>query len=345
MRRILLLIPLLTLALTAVMIVNAQNSDDVAAQNITDQLPITEDVRYVAGAGDTLDGIAALFDVSLTCLIETNEITEPNVLFPGDELLIRVACPPYVGGGFVAFPRIAAGVGGGSPAPAGGGGGELVVIEFGDTLDEIAQEFNVALIALLEYNDIENAGGIVPGDVVEIPPFAVPYGVFPPEEGVSVEAGGGSGLIYVVQPGDTLDTIGQTYDAAPLCIARTNNVFEPQRLQVRSTVFISVDCPPYDGITSLPSGRIIPFEGEADVVGEFEAVSTVVATTTRPAVVIDGTAPGPDAPQQTAIPADATAAPTEEQPAVQATPTPEVLDDPAGEAGDIIDTLEDLDVE
>ncbi len=330
MRRILLTIPLLAVALAAAMIVYAQDSGDVAAQNITDQLPITEDVRYVVGFGDTLDGIAALFDVSLDCLIETNDITEPAQLFPGDELLVRVACPAYIGAGFVAFPREVAGVGGGSDpqeAAAGGSvspqpGDGVVVLEFGDTLDEIAQTFDVSVIALIEFNDIERVQDLMPGDVIEIPQGAVAYGQFPPEEGVSVEVGGGArGVVYFVQPADTLDTIGQEFDAAPVCLAQANGIFQPNRLQVRTSLFIPDDCPAYDGISSLPSGRIIPLDGEEDA-AQVDVVVTVVTST----------APRTDA-AATPIPA-----------AGDPTPTPEVLEEPT-ESGSIIDTLEDLDVE
>lgn len=65
------------------------------AQDDESILPITEDVNYTVRPADTLDGIGAVFDVSPSCLADTNDITDVRTIRVGDTLLVSVACPRY----------------------------------------------------------------------------------------------------------------------------------------------------------------------------------------------------------------------------------------------------------
>lgn len=360
MRRPLFLVLTATVVIVATALaVNAQDDmpDNEQSNSI---LPITEDVRYEVGTADTLDDIAAIFDVSQECLVETNDIENPNAINVGDVLVIRVACPPYAGTNFVAFPR---------PISLGQGGGEATyTVRVADTLETIALAFDISPISLQEFNEIESPLDIRPGDVLSIPPDAPPFGRVPPLPGETIEAGGGSGdIIYVIQPRDTIDVIGAFYDKRVSCIIESNNIEQPPLIQPRTTIIIPEECPPYDGVNV--TGRVLPFEGDPEV-----SVDVVRSTTTpRPTSTPTATFPAPDAPAQTAQPTmvptfvtptldapltEEATEPVEET--AEATPTPEVLeptDDPAdlgaggaesGEVGtdgspfDLIETLEIL---
>lgn len=52
---------------------------------------------YIVKIGDTLDSIGAEFDVSPSCLGESNELVNPGRIFPGDEIALDPNCPPYDG--------------------------------------------------------------------------------------------------------------------------------------------------------------------------------------------------------------------------------------------------------
>ncbi|MBN2677831.1 MAG: LysM peptidoglycan-binding domain-containing protein, partial [Anaerolineaceae bacterium] len=73
--------PYKSLTLLLLLLVFLTNS--VFAQSSGD-----DHARYIVESGDTLYSIAVRFGISLTALTDINEITDPNQLFPGQELII-----------------------------------------------------------------------------------------------------------------------------------------------------------------------------------------------------------------------------------------------------------------
>src|SRR5262245_17871620 len=60
---------------------------------------------YTVQAGDTLDGIAAFYDVQTDCLAKSNNLAKPSEIKPGDVINIDMSCPTYDGFDFVTNPR------------------------------------------------------------------------------------------------------------------------------------------------------------------------------------------------------------------------------------------------
>lgn len=52
---------------------------------------------YTVRVGDVLDLIGAQFNLSASCLAESNNLENPGRIFPGDEITIDPGCPPYDG--------------------------------------------------------------------------------------------------------------------------------------------------------------------------------------------------------------------------------------------------------
>ena len=50
---------------------------------------------YIVRVGDYLEKIAARFNVETACLGESNGLTNPGRIFPGDEITIATNCPPF----------------------------------------------------------------------------------------------------------------------------------------------------------------------------------------------------------------------------------------------------------
>jgi LysM repeat protein len=63
------------------------------------------DQEYVVQRGDTLDGIAAQFDVKTSCLAEGNSLDAPSKIYPGQYLVVKMDCPRYDGYAPVLNPR------------------------------------------------------------------------------------------------------------------------------------------------------------------------------------------------------------------------------------------------
>lgn len=299
-------------------VVTAQDDD------LSDVLPITEDIIYTVRPSDTLEGVGALFDLSPTCIAETNDLERRARLSIGQELLITVACPRYGENRFddgtmmveiprevvtfvddcegyraawedtldqIAFDNNVATEAlaeanniappylidinqciiipddappyGTTPAgtlvnpdlEAGGGAGitgELYTLQRNDTLDAIAQSFDVSLVSLREVNAIDDPRTLRVGDILLIPDDAPAYGEVPPTEPLDTSLGAGGGAeLHVVQPRQTADAIALSYDIARACLLESNDIRDGRQLQPGQTLVISTDCPPYASSNSL----------------------------------------------------------------------------------------------
>jgi LysM repeat protein len=212
-------------------------------------LPITSDVSYVIQVRDTLDQVAAGFDIQLACLFETNDLTGREIIQPGQQIVISASCPAYDGVLPVANPRL--------DAPGRTGEDGTYAVRPNDTLDTIAQQLNVSVVALQLVNDIEDPNRIRAGDFLVIPEDAPPYGTFPAIEDETLEErqarGGAGSTTYVVQPNDTLDTIGQALDVSVEQLRQVNNITNPLNLQPGFALVIPADPAPYGVFPAIDS--------------------------------------------------------------------------------------------
>ncbi len=227
----------LMLIWVTILVVNvvAQDGDEVTDADI---LPITEDVMYTVRPSDTIQTVAALFDVGVGCLAEMNDLQVTDRLTIGQELVISVSCPLYEGEVTVLYPR------------------EVVTyvetcegyrVRPLDTLDVIGQTLNVSAVSLQVANDLHRAVDVRVGMCLMIPENAPPYGVYPSLDDADavLESGGGAGELYVVQPNDTIDTIALSLDVSAVSIQVVNNITNSRAITAGTTLFIPADAPPY----------------------------------------------------------------------------------------------------
>lgn len=95
---------------------------------------------HIVSAGDSLSLIADMYDVTVGQLVDLNDIANPNVIFPGQEL--------DVGDGAASTDY---------------------VVQDGDTLSGIAAKFDISTAELQAANEITNADYIYPGEVLSVP--------------------------------------------------------------------------------------------------------------------------------------------------------------------------------
>ena len=109
---------------------------------------------YVVAEGDTLDSIAANFNVDVLVLMALNNMTD-SLIRVGDELLI---------------PNPELSLDTPTPIPTGWRGTIEYRIALGDTLELIAIQYNSTVEAILEENEeLENANEIFVGQIILVP--------------------------------------------------------------------------------------------------------------------------------------------------------------------------------
>jgi len=160
--------------------------------------------RYTVQPGDTMFFIAQRFGVSLQALISANpQISNPNLIFPGDVLCVPGVAPPV-------DCRV--------PVTCPPGFQGRYTVQPGDTMFFIAQRFGVSLQALISANpQIPNPNLIFPCDVLCVP------GVAPPVDcRVPVTCPPGFQGRYTVQPGDTMFLIAQRFGVSLQALISAN---------------------------------------------------------------------------------------------------------------------------
>lgn len=151
---------------------------------------------YRVAPGDSLSRIARRLGVSVRSLIEANRLTNPNLIYVGQELEV-----PGV-------PNL---------SPAGG----IHVVKPGETLAAIAARYGTTPEAVAAVNGITDPSVVYAGTglMIDGPPTPV------------VQPSAGSDT-YTVERGDTLAAIARRYDTTVAELAERNGIVDPNRIFV-----------------------------------------------------------------------------------------------------------------
>ena len=180
---------------------------------------------YVVQRGDTLAEIAARFGVSVNSLAQVNGITDANLVYVGQQLII---------------PGVSSGADASGTAETASAltetNGEVHVVQSGETLARIAARYGVSLSSLASANGITNYNKIITGQRLVIPGAGSTAATTEPAPttGTSTASTG----IHVVQAGETLASIsrqhGTTVNAlvAANGLANANYIWVGQRLKL-----------------------------------------------------------------------------------------------------------------
>lgn len=120
---------------------------------------------YTVQRGDRLADIAEEFDTTVSCIQSANSITDPNLIFPGQDLLITETCSADATiEPTTTTATTSAGTGGGATNVTATGEclgdrnagrstqGNIYEVQPGDILDFIACDFDVSLACIVESN-------------------------------------------------------------------------------------------------------------------------------------------------------------------------------------------------
>lgn len=101
---------------------------------------------YTVVRGDTLSEIALKYDTTVSNLVKLNNISNPNLIYPGQKIIIynNVNLPNECGKTFYTIKR-------------------------GDTLTKIAKKFDTTISAIVSLNNIKNPNLIYAGKTIRVP--------------------------------------------------------------------------------------------------------------------------------------------------------------------------------
>ncbi len=197
------------------------------------------DTTYVVQAGDTLFKIAQRFNVNPATIISANNLTNPNLIFVGQRLII-----PSGGGASAPVPT--------QPPASTSTAGTTYIVQAGDTLGKIMQKFNVTASALIAANGLTNPNLIFIGQRMVIPGAGgtVPVATAQPQP----TAPPVSGSVYTVQSGDTLYKIAAKLNVDAAALIAANKLTNPNLIYVGQQLLLPGAVAP----TAVPPTAVPP---------------------------------------------------------------------------------------
>ncbi len=166
---------------------------------------------YVVKPGDTLGGIAAANNTTVSAIVTHNEISNPNRIRAGQTLQIHGRA-------------------------AGAAATKLHTVRYGEILSGIAASHNVSLAALLNANAIPNSNRIQVGQVISIPGAGTTGGTAP--------------LVHLVQRGESLASIAAKYGVSVSSLAANNGMTPTSTIFVTTRLRVSPAPPTFTPVDS-----------------------------------------------------------------------------------------------
>ena len=187
---------------------------------------------YTVQPGDTLSGIARLYGSTVQAIININNIVNPNLIYPGEVLLIPVEDESN---------------------PVSPPGGLIYTVQPGDTLYTISLLFGVGLQFLVALNNIPSPSQIYPGQKIVLPEGTVnPFQ--PIEPGI---------IRYSILPGDTIYRIALRFGSTVQSILNSNPGLNPQKLVPGQVITISIPANAVAIYRGNPSKRMVALTFDA----------------------------------------------------------------------------------
>lgn len=162
-------------------------------------------IVHVVARGETLIGIAAEYQASVTRIISANKLSNPDIILIGQEILVPGAA--------------GSGSGGNESSEISDRTGQYHVVRRGESVASIAAQYRGVSVS-----DITNANGIVNGIIYAGAALYL--------SGPGYVASGSSGSKkYTVQRGDRLADIAYSYGVSLSKLASANNISNPNLIR------------------------------------------------------------------------------------------------------------------
>lgn len=150
-----------------------------------------DNIQYVVKRGDTLSQIARRYNTTVTNLVNLNNISNPNLIYPGQVIYISKTDVE-------------------SEQETNEMGCVVYTVKSGDNLSSIANRYGTTVQKIINCNKISNPNLIYPGQKIRIR--------------VTTVADNDTQIQYVVKRGDTLSEIANKYGVTVNQIVNDNNI-------------------------------------------------------------------------------------------------------------------------
>jgi murein DD-endopeptidase MepM/ murein hydrolase activator NlpD len=216
-------------------------------------IPPTDGVAVQVQEGDTLRDIATQYGVTVTAIInyEPNHVSDPDMIYPGQTLIIPGGMPPLPAETSAASSESSADFQSSgnaeattsAPEAAPQPEGIYIDVQAGDTLRSIAERYGVSAQSIIDWgpNGLTNPDALSVGQSLFLPggvePEPEPEPAPAPEPEPEPEP---EGINIEVQPGDSLLAIAERYGVTAQAIIDwgANGISNPNALSVGQSLFI-----------------------------------------------------------------------------------------------------------
>lgn len=161
----------------------------------------TEITNYTVQSGNTLWQIAREYGTTVQELASINNISNPNLIYPGQ--VLKILTNSTING-----------------SESRGTGSITYTVKRGDTLSKIANVYGVTVTHIVEINNIQNPNLIYPGEKLRITESNI-------QELEPMKTQISNGYYYVIRKGDTLSQIAKLYNVSINYLINTNNIKNP----------------------------------------------------------------------------------------------------------------------
>ncbi|MGA7281188.1 MAG: LysM peptidoglycan-binding domain-containing protein [Acidimicrobiia bacterium] len=184
------------------------------------------DKIHVVSRGETLARIAGSYGASALALARANGLTNPNLIYPGQKLLIPTDGSSNGSVGSSAPTSDGESEGSTNKTPSSSRSGKYHVVKAGETLESIAKQYSG-----VSADDLAKANGVTNGKIFTGTRLFL--------DGPSYTAGGTSGSgTYVVKSGDRLGDIAARNGTTISALAKLNNLSNVNLIRTGQTLTV-----------------------------------------------------------------------------------------------------------
>jgi cell wall-associated NlpC family hydrolase len=185
---------------------------------------------YTVADGDTLSSIALQLGTTTAALVDANHLDDPDRLAIGTELIAS----GQASSGGVAPPRASSAAASSAPAPAHKSILVAYTVQSGETLSQIAKQFDVRADAIAQASGVDDPNRIAVGAVLKVP---LP------------------GYEHVVKQGETLRDIAAQAKVDLGSLVDFNNLDDPELIRVDQVILVPAPTP---GLQAAAAGAPRP---------------------------------------------------------------------------------------